>query len=64
MSELFDEQSINGLIKEHLENYAPNIRDFCLLAIDRARELPVPDVVEILRTSAKDFIEQELGRQP
>jgi hypothetical protein len=61
MSELFDEQSINGLIKEHLENYAPNIRDF---AIDRARELPVPDVVEILRTSAKDFIEQELGRQP
>jgi hypothetical protein len=59
MSELFDEPSINALIKEHLEEYAPNIRDFCLLAIDRARELPVPDVVEILRTSAKDYIGQD-----
>jgi hypothetical protein len=59
MSKLFDELSINDLIKDHLENYAPNIRDFCFLAIDRARELPVPDVVEILRTSAKDFIETD-----
>ena len=61
MIELREEKDINGLIKAHLEAYSPNIREFCLLAIGKAQELPVPDIIEILRASAKDFLGEEIG---
>lgn len=62
MSEINSDKEINALIKEHLVAYPPNVQAFCLLAIEKAQDHPVPDVIEILRTSAKDYINNETGK--
>lgn len=49
----------NALIQEHLKHWRKAVQGFCLLAIEKAQLLPIPDVVEILRTSAKDYLADE-----